>query len=78
MTFSDAIKSGLPLTRKDKTWCYINYMSFFALSNPTYIYPNTFIDPDFFLSQIKLTKEDIIANDWIVKGFAPTDFETVE
>lgn len=77
MTFSEAIKTGLPLTRENKTWSYINDMTYGART-VGYVMPNTFIAQDFFLSQFKLTREDVLANDWIVQGFGAFDYETVE
>lgn len=67
MTFQAAIRTGLPLTRKRKTWIYTNQYSYWAMMNPTAIFPGTFIDAEFFLNQIRLTKEDVLAKDWIVK-----------
>lgn len=74
MNLIDAIKSGLPLRRPNKSFSYINPMSYFALRNKTMIAPGTWIDPDFFLSQYHLTKEDVLANDWEIK----LEFETEE
>lgn len=67
MTFQAAIRTGLPLTRKGKVWSYLNECSYWAMRNYTYVTPGTFINPEFFLSQFKLTKEDVLAKDWIVK-----------
>ncbi len=78
MTFIEAIKSGQPLTRKDKCFSYLNQASWYAMSNPTFVAPNTFIDPNFFLSQFRLSKEDVLANDWIIQEFTEKDYDWIE
>lgn len=78
MTLIAAVMTGKPLTRKDKTWCYINEMSYFAMRNPTYILPNTFIDPVYFFSIIKISREDVLASDWIVQGGVELTYQTLE
>ena len=77
MTFSEAIKTGRPLTRK-------NYM-FLARTNRVFgalremIMPGTFISPEFLLDNVCLKIEDILADDWIVKGMLDdSDYELVE
>lgn len=75
MTLIEAIRTGLPLTRLNKSWTYINLMTYGAIMRGT-ILPNTFIDPQFFLSQIRLDTDDILADDWIVKN--DLKYETVE
>jgi hypothetical protein len=66
MTFLEAIKTELPLCRKNKSF---GYSSTYVFGNDHYtdIVRGTFIDPLFFLEYIILTKEDIMAKDWIVK-----------
>lgn len=76
MTFIEAIKTGLPLTRKDRQWSYLNEYTFAAMT--THVFPNTLIDSDFLIKHIRLTKEDMLADDWFVQGFTPMDYETVE
>lgn len=71
MTIIEAIQSKLPIRRKDKGFSFINEMNYGAMSHRTYIIPNSWIDPEFFLAQMRLTKEDILADDWEVK----LDFE---
>lgn len=67
MNFIEAIETGLPIRRKDKGFSYINDMTYFAMRNPTYILPNTWINPEFFLQQIRITTEDVLATDWEVR-----------
>jgi hypothetical protein len=79
MKFVDALQSGQPLTRRDKTWTYLYSGSYLALTNHTTIAPNTFIDSDFLIKHIRLDREDILADDWIVMdSLSDKDYETVE
>lgn len=66
MTLIEAIKTGLPLKRRNKTFFY-RATEVWSPSIITYINPKSFINPEFLLSNIILTKKDILANDWLVK-----------
>lgn len=71
MTIIEAFNTKKPLTRRDKSWYYMS-----AYGNYTYILAGTFIEPTFFLEQIYLTPQDILADDWIIKE--DLTIETVE
>lgn len=65
MTFRAAIKSGKPI-RLNKCFYYANsYL--YGHSNTTTILPNTWIDAEWFLSTVFLTKEHILSNKWEIK-----------
>lgn len=67
MTFIEAIKTGQPLTRRNKSWTFATYMMMGMSKVYTTITPGTFINPNFFLEVVKLTQKDILADDWIVQ-----------
>lgn len=67
MTFQEAIETGLPIRRSDKIFKYTHSSLVFGGTFLTTIMPDTFINPEFFLEEIPLTKEDILAKDWEVK-----------
>lgn len=65
MNIIEAFKTGKPVRRKKKAF---NYQSQDFLSDTiTYIMPDAWIDPKFFLQVIRLKEEDILAKDWEVK-----------
>lgn len=68
MTFIEAIKTCKPLTRRNKSWTYTYTGVYYMEMNRTeHTIPGTFIEPTFFLEHIRLTRQDILARDWIVK-----------
>lgn len=73
MTFIEAIKTRLPLTRKNKGW---HYKLHYAHIYNAYSSPGTFFEPTCFLENVILTYDDIIAEDWVVKE--DIAYETVE
>lgn len=78
MMFIDAIKTNRPLTRPSRAWTYISDYSFIAQVRGQ-IVPGTLIDPNFLIQHVRLTKEDLLATDWIVQGgINDTDYEFVE
>lgn len=64
MTIIEALKTGRPLRRRTKSFSYNSGIGPFLTT--TYMNPKNFIDPIFLLDAVKLTKADLIANDWVV------------
>lgn len=60
MTFIEAIRTGLPLTRPHRQFNYRNDTSVM------HIYPGTFMAPEMILQKLDLESEDILAEDWQV------------
>jgi hypothetical protein len=65
VTIVEAIKSGKPLRRRNKTFSYVSGSGMGGYR--TYITPGTPMAPEYLLEVIKLTKEDILADDWEVE-----------
>ena len=66
MNIIKAFASGKPVRRKGKTFSY-DSSDGYSYYPTTHIHPDTFIDPQFLLSVVHLTEQDILANDWQVK-----------
>ena len=62
MTLRKAIKTGLPIRRKGKKSWSIKWDPFLPAS-----IIHGWVDPEFFLSVVHLTIEDVLAKDWQVK-----------
>lgn len=65
MNIIEALKTELPLRRKGKNFHYINHYGY--SSSSVFISSKTWISPEFLLTVIHLTKDDILATDWQVK-----------
>lgn len=65
MTIIEAIKSGKPLRRRNKTFSYVSGSGMGEYR--TYIAPGTPMSPEYLLEVIKLSKEDVLADDWEVE-----------
>lgn len=68
MTFQAAIRTNLPLCRKDIIHSFRNNDTHWSRCQGGSIAPNTWIDPYFLLNQVNLSREDVLAEDWEVKG----------
>jgi hypothetical protein len=67
MTLFQALKKNKPIRLKGRTW---NVPDTWRGIPPSLILSTAFIEPEWFLSVIHLTKEDILSKDWEIKDVA--------
>lgn len=66
MTLFEALKKGGPI-KKQTTLAYENHSLGYSVLT-TYLTPNSWICPEFLLSVMHFTKEDLLADDWDAMG----------
>lgn len=63
MTLIEALKTNKPIRLSNKSFSYYNSWTM----NTTYIMSETWLDPEWFLSIVNLSKEDILSEEWEIK-----------